>query len=115
VRTGHTYHGKCCYEELVHRGLSLKAGPSLMQPGARLDVLIHTLPPPLLPQVIRERAAQRDESQRAMYWQAVFEEPLGTARPKPVISFRSHRGIARQAITTAINSNFAAARLTSST
>ena len=74
VRTGHTYHGKCCYEELVHRGLSLKVGPSLMQPGARLDVLIHTLPPPLLPQVMRERAAQRDESQRAMYWQAIFEE-----------------------------------------
>jgi len=42
--------------------------------------------------------------------------PLGTARPKPVINFRSHRGIARQATTTTTNnSNFAAARLTSST
>jgi len=42
-------------------------------------------------------------------------QPLGTARPKPVINFRSHRGIARQAITTTTNSNFAAARLISST
>jgi len=42
-------------------------------------------------------------------------KPLGTARPKPTISFRSHRGIARQAITTTTNNNFAAARLTSST
>jgi len=42
-------------------------------------------------------------------------QPLGTARPKPVISFRRHGGIARQAIATATNSNFAAARLTSST
>jgi len=41
--------------------------------------------------------------------------PLGTARPKPAISFRSHGGIARQAITTTTHSNFAAARLTSST
>ena len=39
--------------------------------------------------------------------------PLGTARPKPAINFR--RGIARQAITTTTHSNFAAARLTSST
>ena len=43
-------------------------------------------------------------------------QPLGTARPKPAISFRSLRGIARQAFTTTKNhSNFAAARLTSST
>ena len=43
-------------------------------------------------------------------------QPLGTARPKPVINFRSLRGIARQAITTTTNNNnFAAARLTSST
>ena len=42
-------------------------------------------------------------------------QPLGTARPKPTISFRSPRAIARQAITTTINNNFAAARLTSST
>jgi len=42
-------------------------------------------------------------------------QPLGTARPKPVINFRSHRGIARQDITTTTNNNFAAARLTSST
>ena len=43
-------------------------------------------------------------------------QPLGTARPKPVINFRSHRGIARQAITaTTNNNNFAAVRLTSST
>ena len=45
-------------------------------------------------------------------------QPLGTARPKPAIAinFRSPRGIARQAITTTTNnSNFAAARLTSST
>jgi len=43
-------------------------------------------------------------------------KPLGTARPKHAINFRSHRGIARQAITTTTNnSNFAAARLTSST
>ena len=39
-------------------------------------------------------------------------QPLGTTRPKPAINFRSLRGIARQA---AYNSNFAAARLTSST
>ena len=42
-------------------------------------------------------------------------QPLGTARPKPVISFESHRGIARQAIAKTANSNIAAARLTSST
>jgi len=43
-------------------------------------------------------------------------QPLGTARPKPAISFRSPRGIARQAISTTKNhSNFAAARLNSST
>ena len=43
-------------------------------------------------------------------------QPLGTARPKPDISFRSLRGITRQAITTTSNNNnFAAARLTSST
>ena len=43
-------------------------------------------------------------------------QPLGTARPKPAINFRSLRGIARQAITTTTNnSKFAAARLTSST
>jgi len=43
-------------------------------------------------------------------------DQLGTARPKPAINFRSLRGIARQAITTATNNNnFAAARLTSST
>ena len=43
-------------------------------------------------------------------------QPLGTARPKPAINFRSLRGIARQAIITTTNSNiFAAARLTSST
>ena len=43
-------------------------------------------------------------------------QPLGTARPKPAISFRRLRGIARQAITTTTNNNnFAAARLTSST
>ena len=43
-------------------------------------------------------------------------QPLGAARPKPAISFRSLRGIARQAITTTTNNrNFAAARLTSST
>jgi len=44
-------------------------------------------------------------------------QPLGTARPKPAISFRSLRGIARQAITTAANynNNSAAVRLTSST
>ena len=43
-------------------------------------------------------------------------QPLGTARPMPAISFRSLRGIARQAITTTTNhNNFAAARLTSST
>ena len=43
-------------------------------------------------------------------------QPLGTARPKPAISFRSPRGIARQAITTTTNNNnFAAARLISST
>jgi len=41
--------------------------------------------------------------------------PLGTTRPNPVINFRSLRGIARQAITTATNNHFAAARLTSST
>jgi len=42
--------------------------------------------------------------------------PLGTGCPKPAISFRSLRGIARQAITTTTNyNNFAAARLTSST
>ena len=42
-------------------------------------------------------------------------QPLGTARPKPAISFRSPRAIARQALTTTTkNSNFAAARLTSS-
>ena len=42
-------------------------------------------------------------------------QPLRTARPKPVINFRSLRGIARQAITTTKNyNNFAAARLTSS-
>ena len=40
---------------------------------------------------------------------------LGTARPKPVINCRSHGDIARQAITTTTNNNFAAARLTSST
>ena len=32
-------------------------------------------------------------------------QPLGTARPKPAISFRSLRGIARQAITTTKNYN----------
>jgi len=43
-------------------------------------------------------------------------QPLGTARPKPAINFRSLRGIARQAITTTTNNNnFAAARLTSGT
>ena len=43
-------------------------------------------------------------------------QPLGTARPKPAINFRSLRGIARQAITTTTNNNnFAAAGLTSST
>ena len=43
-------------------------------------------------------------------------QPLGTARPKPAINFRSLRAIARQAIiTTTNNNNFAAARLTSST
>ena len=43
-------------------------------------------------------------------------QPLGTARLKPVISLRSHGGIARQAITTTTNNNnFASARLTSST
>ena len=43
-------------------------------------------------------------------------QPLGTARPKPAVSFKSLRGIARQAITTTTNSNnFAAAPLTSST
>ena len=43
-------------------------------------------------------------------------QPLGDARPKPAISFRSLRGIARQAITTTTNNyNFAAARLTSGT
>ena len=43
-------------------------------------------------------------------------QPLGTARPKPAINFRSPRAIARQATTTtANNSNFAAARLLSST
>ena len=43
-------------------------------------------------------------------------QPLGTARLKPAINFRSLRGIARQAITTTkIHNNFAAARLTSST
>ena len=43
-------------------------------------------------------------------------QPLGTARPKPAINFRSLRGIARQATTTTTNNNnFAAARLTSST
>ena len=43
-------------------------------------------------------------------------QPLGTARPKPAIVFRSLRGIARQATTTITNNNnFAAARLTSST
>ena len=43
-------------------------------------------------------------------------QPLGTARPKPTINFRSLRGTARHAITTTSNySNFAAARLTSST
>jgi len=41
--------------------------------------------------------------------------PLGNALPKPVINLRSHGGIARQAFTTTTNSNFAAARLTSST
>jgi len=41
--------------------------------------------------------------------------PLGAARPKPVINFRSNGGIASHAITTATNSNFAVARLTSST
>jgi len=30
-------------------------------------------------------------------------QPLGTARPKPAINFRSLRGIARQAITTTRN------------
>jgi len=40
--------------------------------------------------------------------------PLGTARPKPVISFSCDGGIARQAITTATNNNTAAARLISS-
>jgi len=34
---------------------------------------------------------------------------------KPVINFGSYRGIARQAITTTTNSNFAAVRLASST
>jgi len=44
------------------------------------------------------------------------QQPLGAARPKPAINFRSLRGIARQAITTTKNhNNFAAARLTSST
>jgi len=38
-------------------------------------------------------------------------QALGTARPKRAISFRCHRGIARQAITTTTNINFAAARL----
>ena len=43
-------------------------------------------------------------------------QPLGTARPKPAITFRSPRAIAHQAITTTKNhNNFAAARLTSST
>jgi len=43
-------------------------------------------------------------------------QPLGTARPKPAINFRSLRGIARLAITTTKNhNNSAAARLTSST
>ena len=43
-------------------------------------------------------------------------QSLGTARPKPVISFRSHGGIARQDInTTTNNNNFEVARLTSST
>ena len=43
-------------------------------------------------------------------------QPLGTARPKPAINFRSLRGIARQAITRTTNhNNFEAARLTSST
>ena len=43
-------------------------------------------------------------------------QPLGTARPKPAINFRSLRDIARQAITTTTNNNnFAAARLTSGT
>jgi len=43
-------------------------------------------------------------------------QPLGTARPKHAINFRSLRGIARQAITATKNYNkFAAARLTSST
>jgi len=47
-------------------------------------------------------------------------QPLGTACPKPVISFRSHGGIARQAIvslsvSTTNNSNFAAVCLTSGT
>ena len=42
--------------------------------------------------------------------------PPGLGLPKPAINFRSLRGIARQAITTTKNySNFAAARLTSST
>ena len=42
-------------------------------------------------------------------------QPPGTARPKPVVNFKSHRGIAREANTTTTNNNFAAARLTSST
>ena len=43
-------------------------------------------------------------------------QPLGTARPKPAINFRSPRAIAHQAFTTTKNqNNFAAARLTSST
>jgi len=31
---------------------------------------------------MRERAAQRDEAQRAMYWQAIFEEFYGTQAVK---------------------------------
>jgi len=43
-------------------------------------------------------------------------QPLGTARPKPAINFRSPRAIAHRAFTTTKNqNNFAAARLTSST
>ena len=41
--------------------------------------------------------------------------PLGAARPKPVINFRSHGGIVRHAFTTTTNNNFTAARLTPST
>ena len=36
-------------------------------------------------------------------------QPLGTARPKLAINFRSHRGIALQAITTTTNFNNSAA------